>query len=506
MDVNHPEKGFSWSRRAVFGIVSSLGLLAAPVVAQAQSAIIYGSLGNFDISNDTGQVCHGFEVEMEGVTAAQVPYSFSANRYGAPAVIPTATGVRVRWASPYDASAHQFVERTLPHTVPWFPGQCYQWVPATYQDGGCEHFGTGVTANPTRVTSRWLCEDSANPGILAPHDPPTAVPMPNYYVQQPVRQNDPPVLAVEVDAPEPAEAPDLYGEAQWMRVFKVELQRQLTLEELVADNPAVVPMDLAQLESDWQILQDEPAAGGNGNRRRNRNQGNIAPTTQAVVRRIELYSFTGQYDPVTNEALCADGLCNAPAADERGDLISVQMSAANVQPDAIIVTKTGNGNVDSTDKLISCGNKCAQPYNVGALVTLTTKPGSGSTFLGWSGGCSGTQSTCTVTVNGLVNVGATFSAPSGGGGGGGGGATTFTLSVGRSNPGTVTGSPAGTDRTLNCGNACSAKFAPGTVVTLTATPPDGKQFVSWGGACSGTAQTCILSIPGDTSVQANFSK
>ena len=56
---------------------------------------------------------------------------------------------------------------------------------------------------------------------------------------------------------------------------------------------------------------------------------------------------------------------------------------------------------------------------VNALVTLSVKPGSDSTFGGWSGACAGTQSTCTVTINGQVNVGATFAlVPRSGGGGG----------------------------------------------------------------------------------------
>ena len=38
----------------------------------------------------------------------------------------------------------QWQTRTLQHTVPWFSGQCYSWVPGTYEDGGCEHFGTGA--------------------------------------------------------------------------------------------------------------------------------------------------------------------------------------------------------------------------------------------------------------------------------------------------------------------------------------------------------------------------
>ena len=56
--------------------------------------------------------------------------------------------------------------------------------------------------------------------------------------------------------------------------------------------------------------------------------------------------------------------------------------------------------------------------------------------------------------------------------------------------GTVTATPTGVDRALNCGSNCSAKFVQNTLVTLTATPPVGKTFANWSGACSGTAPTC----------------
>jgi len=72
--------------------------------------------------------------------------------------------------------------------------------------------------------------------------------------------------------------------------------------------------------------------------------------------------------------------------------------------------------------------------------------------------------------------------------------------------GLVTATPNGADRALNCGNACSAKFDQGTIVTLTATPPAGKAFTNWAGACSGAAPTCALNITTNTSVQAVFSK
>ena len=491
---------------------AALALLAAPVAARAQSAIIYGSLGNFDISNDTGQTCHGFEIDLDGVAADQIPgvTFFTANRYGTPSIVPFGTGVKVRWETPYSAATQSYAQRTLPHTVTWFPGQCYQWVTATYQDGGCEHFGVRTVLNTGPVTARWLCDDPANPGTLLPVNPPTAVAAPTYFVQPPAVVNNPPVLIVEVVAPEPAEAVNLFGNAQWIRIFKVDSPRAVALEELVADNPNVVPMDPAQLEADYAILQDEPAAGGTGNRRRKRHQSNIAPGTRAVVRRIELYRFTGQYDAATHQALCADLTCTTPGLGELGALISVQMSAANVLPDAVLVhpAGTGLGNVDSADRLISCGNKCAASYTVGQGVTLAAKPASNSDFAGWSGACTGAQLTCTVSANGPVDVTATFNLKpvSSGGGGGAVGSTQYTVSIGRSNPGTVTSDLAGTDRAISCGSACSAKFVAGTAISLTATPPAGKSFIGWGGACSGTSASCALTVNGNLSVQANFGK
>jgi hypothetical protein len=222
-----------------------------------------------------------------------------------------------------------------------------------------------------------------------------------------------------------------------------------------------------------------------------------------VVRRIELYNFTGAYDPLTHEAICADLTCGIPSDGEMGDFISAQMTAVNVQADSVTVTKVGNGTVQSADKVISCGNKCTAPYIGGTAVTLTAKAGSGSTFTGWTGACTGIGS-CTVTVTGAAAVSATFTPnpPSAGGGGGGGGvaggggggttASTFKLTINRNGKGTVTTNPAGTS------------FASGKVVTLTATPDPGAPWNGWSGACTGTALTCTITMTKDTSVTANF--
>jgi len=70
----------------------------------------------------------------------------------------------------------------------------------------------------------------------------------------------------------------------------------------------------------------------------------------------------------------------------------------------------------------------------------------------------------------------------------------------------VTATPDGLDRVLSCGSTCSVKYAAGTAVTLTATPPAGKPFVGWSGACSGAAPQCTVTMNANVSVGAAFGK
>jgi M6 family metalloprotease-like protein len=81
--------------------------------------------------------------------------------------------------------------------------------------------------------------------------------------------------------------------------------------------------------------------------------------------------------------------------------------------------------------------------------------------------------------------------------------SSYQLSVSKSGAGsgTVSSSPAG----ISCGSACSASFASGQSVTLTASPSVGSAFTGWSGACSGTASTCTVSMTQARSVGAAFS-
>jgi len=164
-------------------------------------------------------------------------------------------------------------------------------------------------------------------------------------------------------------------------------------------------------------------------------------------------------------------------------VISVQLS--------VQASGNGAGTISSSPAGINCGPTCSASFRSGTRVTLTATPAAGSTFVGWSGACSGTAS-CVMTLNGNTSASATFSVP----------AAQPVLSVTRAGTGsgTVTSSPAG----INCGTTCSASFKSGSSVTLTATPAAGSTFVGWSGACGGTA-SCVMTLIDNTSATATFS-
>src|SRR5207249_3835012 len=58
-----------------------------------------------------------------------------------------------------------------------------------------------------------------------------------------------------------------------------------------------------------------------------------------------------------------------------------------------------------------------------------------------------------------------------------------------------------------CGTVCTKSYAPGTSITLAATPDRISAFTSWsGGGCTGTATTCTFTITADTTVTATFTE
>ena len=149
------------------------------------------------------------------------------------------------------------------------------------------------------------------------------------------------------------------------------------------------------------------------------------------------------------------------------------------------VSLAGDGTGTVTGPGINCPGDCVETFTAGTPVTLNATPGSGSTFIGWSGACTGTGP-CMVSMTSNQAVTAKFDA-----------FPILTVTKSGTGTGDVTGSG------ISCGADCTESYAPGTVVTLTASPTGGSTFVGWTGACTGTG-TCTVTMDASKSVNAQF--
>lgn len=152
---------------------------------------------------------------------------------------------------------------------------------------------------------------------------------------------------------------------------------------------------------------------------------------------------------------------------------------------------TGTGTVTSSPSGINCGSDCSESYASGTSVTLTATPSAGHTFSGWSGACTGSTSSCMVSMNTAKSVSATFTQT-----------PQATLSI--ANVGLGSGTVTRSGGAIHCGNTCTETLATGSLVTLTATPAVGSTFAGWSGStCSGTG-TCTFTLSASTTVTARF--
>ena len=412
MFVRRGHRALSVWRIAAVATGVCISLIATPRAADAQPTII-GFLSNFDVPNNVKDAngnpreTEGFEIQIEGVQAADVLYAFGEAgplngppapcyiRYCKPQVIPYATGVYVRWQSVWDPGARQFTSNfnipSLPLTSAgtppiasgvFFAGhQCWSMgLGAQYPQGGCEHFGVTLRSNPGQTTYRWLVAEldgSGQPTGVLTYDggaplgaatPPSAA-VKSVPILAPVAQVPPAganagqveaVVQAPAPAPQPPNAlPHRYGIAQWVKVYKKEIDRQADLDELVGGHPNEnVPgihggdHDVnAIAETEWKLLQLDVKNPDKGSSQLV-NHGSSGSNSHSVVRRYEFYQYSGPVvppggtsgggksggqvfstddqeasqcprDPVTNE-------CTAPGPGEVGDFIGAQNAAQNL--------------------------------------------------------------------------------------------------------------------------------------------------------------------------------
>jgi Divergent InlB B-repeat domain len=486
-------------------LLTVLALTATVVRAQLPSVVNIPT--NFDVFNNTGADVNGLEVEVDGITQFDISETFGKPldsklcfiRYCEGQLTAFPGGVFVRWAGPFNGTT--FATVTPPANGTVAPGEsCTTALGARYSAAGCEHFGFTATKQPTRVVYRWLVIDPQNPAQLTYYTgggtSPVLVPVPqpaiNILPPAPGSANVQVAFDVTPLAPAaPTQTPTVpqFGDAQWVKVYKSEQASEVTLNQLLGGNP-VVPEAPAPAETEWVLMQFNPA----NPTQIIRNVQTLSDGFHAVVRRYEVYLYTGQYDPNTHQALCGDGICAAPQTGEVGSQIGSQNIAANLEVPSVSIVPPGNlGSIVDAGGLIACGSLCSADVPFGTQITLTASPASNATFFEWGGACHGAQPTCVLTVNGALSVEPIFNPIS------------AALTVQVSGHGTVAASPRTTSGSfLSCSSQCSVQFQEGTAVTFTATPAAGSTFQKWGGACSGTAPTCTVTVNQTTRVQAAF--
>lgn len=164
----------------------------------------------------------------------------------------------------------------------------------------------------------------------------------------------------------------------------------------------------------------------------------------------------------------------------------------------------GVGYVESSEGGIDCGRNistrtdCSESHNHGSILTLKANPAANSEFVGFTGGgCSGSGTTCSITMDQDRAVTATF-AP-----------TQRALAVTGAGAGSgyVDSAPSGIDCGQNlAGHAdCAQSYEHGRTVTLTAVPSSDSDFAGFsGGDCSGTSTKCTVIMDQARSITATF--
>jgi len=129
-----------------------------------------------------------------------------------------------------------------------------------------------------------------------------------------------------------------------------------------------------------------------------------------------LFATIGSSHYLIGQLYGGDSSCGKPSGDNEYGRFDLAYNTALHQwlnagsTFSLSVSKPGNGigTVTSSPSGIDCGASCGAPFAIGTSVTLTATPGSGSTFSGWSGACSGAGPSCVVVMNAANSVTATF--------------------------------------------------------------------------------------------------
>ena len=324
----------------------------ASVNGVARASIAYGSINNFDTVNDTSNVCHGFEIELDDIHSTDITYTYDYNHYGTPKItedtfsVPGHTNVIVRYEAVWTNTGWSAYTAVPTNTIP--PTQGHAFTNPSLNFGG-EHFGVGYRNSPTKVYYYWLTNSGS-----------TLVRGPQVNVSTPVFNPGPaPAQVVPViPAPVLPKLPSLiepavtfeFSDATWVKVITTtsHTNSPVALRDLVTpdtNNPSAKDWrhgDSAEVETEWQLLQIDfnstnGTGGANGQLGGATNQ--LAHGDDVVTYRYEYYAYVGPYaDLDTHEALAqsvTNGIYGTGAYSNTvvvGKFLGAQMSAMSAAP------------------------------------------------------------------------------------------------------------------------------------------------------------------------------
>jgi len=527
----------------------------APFMLGPQSAnatTVIGDLGNFDTLNDTGQICYGFEIEIDGIHSTDISYTFDWNHYGTPKIRedntdPANPKVFVRYESTPDASGNWGANNNVTNApsltnqaIPTInPPQGHTCTDPSVNEG-CEHFGVGYNTAPTNIVYSWLVDGGLGQP-LATFGRPVKVAAPAWNYTPPAGGANAQVVAVIPAPAVPVPAGKQFGEPSWVKVIKttshnanpVELRDLVSPDDLVG-GPDWRNGEADEIETEWKLLQTNTGANPAKEELGGLADDMGAAGDETVTRRYEFYEYAadsdlgiptsidgengeamcdetepsslyGKADMTTVEVAEAGGgshLVNCATRILVGNYIGAQMVGFDAATALGLIDHLQDGEMGTpyVDRTVVIGGNV--PYKT---IDITDGVLPNGLLLSLSGVLSGipTQSgvfNFTVVAKDGSDVVASKAyalhivGPA---------VSQHQLSVDATGPGGVSGN--GIDCTANTGT-CNVMLDDGTAVALSAAPGTGAVFNGWtGGYCSGTG-TCSFSLTQDSTVGATFTQ
>ncbi len=335
--------------------------------------------------NDTSNLCHGFEIELDDIHSTDITYTCDYNHYGTPKItedtvsVPGHTNVLVRYEAVWTSTGWSAYTAVPTNNIP--PTQGHAFTNPSLNFGG-EHFGGGYRTQPSKVYYHRLVDSGAHTLALGPQ---VNVSTPTFTYNPPIPAGPPAQVVAVIPAPILPLPPTFgfeFSDATWVKEIlttshtntPVELRDLITPD---TNNPTAKDWrngEPDQVEVQWQLLQTDflssdynPTNGvGGANGKLAAPNQNLTNSDDVLTCRYEYYAYTGPYDDPNGgthqalaEVVAADGIhgvgmttnsngdvFDLSTVEVVGKFLGAQMSAMSAQPPIGLIDHLPDGEVN----------------------------------------------------------------------------------------------------------------------------------------------------------------